>query len=73
MHAMTSLAFAAHRLRFFVLHLRVTETQGSQASLWQRHNSTRPTPDIYSHTVGPNQLAAQASASDELKCHGAVQ
>jgi integrase len=38
-----------------------------------RHSSTRPTLDIYSHAVGPNQLAAQGQFMDALKCHGAVQ
>jgi integrase len=38
-----------------------------------RHGSTRPTLDMYSHAVGPNQMAAQGQYLDALKCQGAVQ
>jgi integrase len=38
-----------------------------------RHGSTRPTLDMYSHAVGPNQVAAQGQYLDALKCKGAVQ
>jgi hypothetical protein len=38
-----------------------------------RHSNIKTTLDIYSHAVGPNQLAAQGQYMDALKCHGAIQ
>jgi hypothetical protein len=38
-----------------------------------RHSGIGPTLDIYSHAVGPNQLAAQGQYLDTLLCDGSIQ
>jgi hypothetical protein len=38
-----------------------------------RHSGIGPTLDTYSHTVGPNQLAAQGQYPDTLLCDESIQ
>ena len=63
-----------HNLRHSLASWLVSEgVDVKTVSSMLRHSGIGPTLDIYSHAVGPNQLAAQGQYLDTLLCDGSIQ